>query len=126
MERPDLIVDDSVSWGWDVSHIRAAMNHVQPVDIQSIVNYKTSNKEVKMQEVNRLIDVLSVLYDYEYINLEKFYNDSSNKELLNILNDIESSGEVLSGQGEAVKELYENLNSFIKFETNYNSRIGDF
>ena len=79
-----------------------------------------------MQEVNRLIDVLSVLYDYEYINLEKFYNDSSNKELLNILSEIESSGEVLSGQGEAVKELYENLNSFIKFETNYNSKIGDF
>jgi len=62
-------------------------------------------------------NALTALYDYEYIDLDKFYNDSYNSQLIN---------EFESGNDEYNEELYETLDKFIKFETNYNSTIGDF
>ena len=66
---------------------------------------------------NRIEDILCILYDYEYIDIDKFYNDKYNLYLLNSL-----EGDNL----ELHNELYAALDNFIKFETNYNSEIGDF
>lgn len=65
----------------------------------------------------RIEDVLTTLYDYEYIDIEKFYNDKYNTELIDKME---------SGETWAIKDLYDSLDNFIKFETNYNSTIGDF
>jgi hypothetical protein len=65
----------------------------------------------------RIDDVLTTLYDYEYINIEKFYNDKYNQQMLE---------EFENGNDEYNDEIYETLDSFIKFETNYNSDIGSF
>lgn len=66
---------------------------------------------------DRIEDVLTALYDYEYIDLEKFYNDKYNMRLLE---------EFDKGYDEGNKEILENLQSFLDFETNYNCKIGDF
>jgi len=75
---------------------------------------------------NRIEDVLTTLYDYEYIDLDKFYNDKDNRELLDVLNDATSRGYAKREEMETLQELHDIIDSFIKFETNYNSRIGDF
>jgi hypothetical protein len=62
-------------------------------------------------------DILTKLYDYEYIDIEKFYNADYNSQLIN---------EFESGNDEYNEELIEMIDSFIKFETNYNNNIGDF
>jgi len=66
---------------------------------------------------DKIEDVLTTLYDYEYIDIEKFYNDSYNFQLLQ---------EFENGNNEYNEELHDMIDSFIKFETNYNSTIGDF
>jgi hypothetical protein len=66
---------------------------------------------------NRINEVLDVLADYPYINIDKFYNDKSNQELLDAFENDETW---------AMQELYEAIDDFIKFETNYNSDIGSF
>jgi len=65
----------------------------------------------------RIDDILTALYDYEYIDLEKFYNDKYNMQLIS---------EYENGNNEYNIELYNCIDNFIKFETNYNSEIGDF
>ena len=74
----------------------------------------------------RLEYVLTVLYDYEYIDIEKFYNDKNNSELFDVLNKALYDDEISKIETEMLQELYDNLDSFIKFETDYNSKIGDF
>ena len=66
---------------------------------------------------DRIEDVLSILYDYEYIDIEKFYNDEYNSEMLE---------EFANGNDEFNEDILESLEGFIAFETNYNSRLGDF
>ncbi len=66
---------------------------------------------------NRIAEVLTTLYDYEYIDLEKFYNDNYNAQLLE---------EFESGNDEYNEEILEQLQSFLDFETNYNAKLGDF
>lgn len=75
---------------------------------------------------NRLEDVLTVLYDYEYIDIEKFYNHKENRELLELLNKVIDNGEASQVENEMLLELEKNLSSFISFETNHNSDIGSF
>jgi len=79
-----------------------------------------------MKLAQRIEDVLTVLYDYEYINIERFYNSNSNVDLLDNLNNVLSKGESNKEESELIQCLYDDLDSFIKFETNYNSEIGDF
>lgn len=74
----------------------------------------------------RLDSVLTVLYDYEYIDVDKFYNYPENSELLDTLQEVTSRGYAKFEDMEFLQELYDNLDDFIKFETNYNSTIGDF
>lgn len=75
---------------------------------------------------NRLDNVLTVLYDYEYIDIDKFYSYPENSELLDTLQEVSSRGYAKFEDMEYLQELYDNLDGFIKFETNYNSTIGDF
>jgi hypothetical protein len=75
---------------------------------------------------NRIDDVLTSLYDYDYINIEKFYNDKDNSELLDTLQEVSKRGYPKFEDMEFLQELYDNIDGFIKFETNYNSEIGDF
>lgn len=77
--------------------------------------FPKTKKDIKMKK--RIEDVLSKLYDYEYIDIEKFYNDKYNTELIN---------KVEKGSVWAIQELYDSLDNFIKFETDYNSCIGVF
>ena len=79
-----------------------------------------------MNIAQRLDDILTALYDYEYIDLDKFYNANENKELLYVLNSVLDRHEINSDEEKMMQELYNNIDSFIKFETNDNSRIGDF
>lgn len=79
-----------------------------------------------MKLAQRLEEVLTTLYDYEYINLDKFYNDKYNLELLEVLNKVLNVSELTEEEETTLKELENSLDSFIQFETNYNSRIGDF
>ena len=65
----------------------------------------------------RIEEVLTVLYDYEYVDLEKFYNDKYNQQLLE---------EFESGNDEYNEEILDSLQSFLDFETNYNAKLGDF
>lgn len=65
----------------------------------------------------KLENILDTLYDYEYIDIEKFYNDKYNSELLEAFD---------KGETGAIQDLYEALDEFIQFETNYNSDIGSF
>lgn len=66
---------------------------------------------------NRVEEVLEVLADYDRINVDKFYNDKYNMALIE---------QFENGETWAIKELYDTLDQFIQFETNYNSNIGDF
>lgn len=75
---------------------------------------------------NRLEDVLTILYDYEYIDIEKFYNSKDNLELLDVLNKVISEGDSSKLENDMLLDLESNLKDFIRFETNDNSRIGDF
>ena len=80
-----------------------------------------------MELAQRLEDVLTVLYDYEYIDIEKFYNDKYNMEFLELLDKVLNSTIEIDDEVEYnIKELYLNLDKFIQFETNFNSEIGDF
>jgi len=79
-----------------------------------------------MKNASRIEIVLTILYDYEHIDLDKFYNSNENKELLYVLSSILERHEINSDEVEMMQELYDNLDNFIKFETNHNSRIGDF
>lgn len=79
-----------------------------------------------MKLAQRIEDVLTTLYDYEYIDIEKFYNDRYNTELLEVLNKVIDTGDYNKSEEKNVIELYDILDNFIKFETNYNSEIGDF
>lgn len=76
---------------------------------------------------NRIDDVLNTLYNYEYVNIDKFYNDSNNKELLDSL-DVLLKGELVITKTDEINiiDLYSELDSFIQFETNYNSKIEHF
>ena len=71
-------------------------------------------------------DVLSKLYDYEHINIEKFYNDKYNRELLEVLDDALKRGYVKREEMENIEDLKESLDSFLKFESNHNFKFGDF
>lgn len=66
---------------------------------------------------NRIDDVLTTLYDYEYIDIERLYND---KYFYQMIMEFEN------GNDEFNQEIYDQIADFIKFETNYNSDIGDF
>ena len=66
---------------------------------------------------SRIDDVLTCLYDYEYIDLEKFYNDKGNLTLLLQFDE---------GNDSILNDLYNEISNFIEFETNYNSKISDF
>jgi len=65
---------------------------------------------------HQLETALDELYDYEYIDLDKFYNDSENARLLESLE---------SGDKNELKELWNSLQHFLDFETNYNLKIDD-
>ena len=65
---------------------------------------------------HQLETALDALYDYEYIDLDKFYNDSENARLLESLE---------SGDKNELKELWNSLQHFLDFETNYNLKIDD-
>ncbi len=67
--------------------------------------------------ISRIESVLDTLYDYDYIDLDKFYNDKDNMLLIELFENREQDSD---------KKLYDAINDFIKFETNYNSCIGDF
>ena len=75
---------------------------------------------------SRLDTVLTTLYDYEYIDVDKFYNYPENSDLLDTLQEVILRGFAKFEDMEYLQELYDNLDDFIKFETNYNSTIGDF
>jgi hypothetical protein len=79
-----------------------------------------------MELAKRIDDVLTTLYDYEYINLERFYNDKENTKLLETLDKVINTGDYSRQEQDEINDLYENLNDFIKFETNYNADIGMF
>lgn len=79
-----------------------------------------------MKKAQRIEDVLTILYDYDYIDIEKFYNAKENMELLEVLNSILYNKEPSKIEDEMLDELYNNIDEFIKFETNNNSTIGDF
>ena len=79
-----------------------------------------------MKLAQRIEDVLTILYDYEYIDLEKFYNDKYNLESLEVLNKVIETGDFNKDEKEIIEELYKSVDDFIKFETEYNSTIGDF
>jgi hypothetical protein len=71
--------------------------------------------------------ILSNLADYERINIDKFYDDVNNKDLLNSLDLVLKNDMLISIQDEVnIIDLYNELDSFIQFSTEYNSRIGDF
>lgn len=71
--------------------------------------------------------ILSTLADYERINIDKFYDDINNKDLLNSLDLVLKDDMLISIQDEVnIIDLYNELDSFIQFSTEYNSRIGDF
>jgi len=79
-----------------------------------------------MDLAQRIENVMTTLYDYEYIDIEKFYNDSENSEILGVIDRIAYGGDELENDRQHLDDLYNNLASFISFETNYNSTIGDF
>ena len=79
-----------------------------------------------MELAKRLEDILTTLYDYEYIDIESFYNDDNMKEALEILDKVNACGDFTAYEEEAIKDLYTELDHFIKFETDGNSTIGDF
>jgi len=79
-----------------------------------------------MNLAQRIEDVLTVLYDYEYIDLDKFYNANENKESLALLNSVLYKEKIDKKESNILQELYDNIDNFIKFETNNNSNIGDF
>ncbi len=79
-----------------------------------------------MKLAQRIEDVLTTLYDYEYIDIEKWYNYNENGEGLKVLNKVISSGDINENDTIVLKNLYEDLSSYIRMETNYNSEIGDF
>ena len=79
-----------------------------------------------MRLAQRIEDVMTQLYDYEYIDIEKFWNDDNNSEILSVIDRIAYGGEELENDKEHLDDLYNNLSEFITFETNYNSTIGDF
>lgn len=65
----------------------------------------------------RIEEILTTLYDYEYIDLEKFYNCEYNMKLLT---------EFDNGNDDYNEEILEELQAFLDFETNYNAKLGDF
>lgn len=73
----------------------------------------------------RLEDVLCKLYDYTYIDIEKFYNRDNDK-YFEVLNNVIVKGEMTLDEKEILDELWNELDSFIQFETNYNCNIGMF
>jgi len=75
---------------------------------------------------DRIEDVLTILYDYSYIDLDKFYNNKGNKELLEVLNNVNNRGYAKREEMETLQDLHDSIDSFIKFETNDNSNIGSF
>jgi len=72
--------------------------------------------------INELDDVLSTLYDYPFIDMEKFYGYKETQDLLDI---IEGKNYLPVEKEEAVKDFEEHLQSFLDFETNYNLKISD-
>ena len=79
-----------------------------------------------MELAQRIENVMTQLYDYEYIDIEKFWNDDDNKEILNTIDRIVYTGKSEENDNRDLHDLYNNLSYFIRFETNYNSTIGDF
>ena len=69
---------------------------------------------------------LSRIYYMEHIDLDKFYNESENTELLEVLDNAISRGYTKREEAENLQELKDNLQSFLNFETNYCYNIGDF
>jgi len=59
---------------------------------------------------------MEVLYDYEYIDLDKFYNCKENYKLLE---------QMEKGDEDVLEYVEEALQHFLDFETNYNLTIGD-
>ena len=58
---------------------------------------------------NRLEDVLTTLYDYEYIDIEKFYNSKENLKLLDVLNKVISEGVSSKLENDMLLDLEKNL-----------------
>ena len=58
--------------------------------------------------------VFEALYDYEYINFDKFYN--ANADLISVF---EGNDDLI------IDDLVEALQGFLNFETNYNLTIDD-
>ena len=79
-----------------------------------------------MKLAKRLEDVFAVLYDYDHIDIEKFYIYPENKHLLETLNTVLSNDSCTGWEISSMRVLYDNLSDFISIETNYNSNIGDF
>jgi hypothetical protein len=79
-----------------------------------------------MDLAQRIENVMTTLYDYEYIDIEKFWNDDDNREILNTIDRIVYTGKTDENDHRDLHDLYNNLAYFIRFETNYNSTIGDF
>lgn len=74
----------------------------------------------------QLDTALSAIYDMEFIDLDRFYNYSENKELLEVLENANKRGYTKREEAENLQELWDNLQEFLNFETNYNCNIGDF
>jgi len=79
-----------------------------------------------METAKRINEVLEALSDYGSINIDKFYNDKNNDELFKTLESFGNCKFLTKEEDEMINDLYDNLDHFIKFETEYNSDIGDF
>ena len=60
----------------------------------------------------RIDDVLTVLYDYEYIDIERFYNNKGNIELLSVLENALNRGYPVLYEMQFLQELYDVNPSF--------------
>ena len=82
---------------------------------------KTIVTKSDTSHLETLDEALNKLYDYEYVNIEKFYNY---KETQEAFDRIEASKCPVVKE-EVAKDLLEDLQSFLNFETNYCVKIGD-
>lgn len=72
--------------------------------------------------INELDEILSTLYDYEFVDMDKFYSYPETQELLDI---IEGKASNFEEKKEALQDMEEHLQGFLNFETNYNLKLGD-
>lgn len=76
--------------------------------------------------MEQIDEALTKLYDFEYIDIEKFYNHKENGELLDVLSSATFRGYAKEEEMEMLQELYDNLDSFLKFESNHCYGLSDF